>query len=159
MPQMSQLIAPGAGQDLQQARTEQLLGEFKNGQLNSGQASDHQKLVTAAKSFEAILLGKWLDEAEQSFAKAPGEDPDNQDDMDGDPGANQFLSLGVQTLAQQIANNGGIGIASMIVRQMEARQSASTSPQPPDSKQVTPAGTEVSSPAVGKIKVFKEKDR
>jgi Rod binding domain-containing protein len=172
---MSQPVAASASQDLQQARTDQILSQLKNaqsknaqlttgqpqaGQTQAGKASDHQKLVKAAKSFEAVLLGKWLEQAEQSFAKAPGEDPDNKDeDMDGDPGANQFLSLGVQTLAQQIANTGGIGIAAMIVHQMEIRQAAENPAQAATTQQVTPVGTEVSSPGGNKIKVSKGKGR
>ncbi|HUK25276.1 MAG TPA: rod-binding protein [Terriglobales bacterium] len=154
MPQMSQLTSASPGETLQQARSQQVLQ-----QLKTDGATDHQKLEHAARSFEAILLDRWLEQAEQSFAKVPGEDPDNSNDNpDGDPGAGQFRSLGIQTLAEQIANHGGIGIASMIIRQMEAHHSVGSA-QPTDSTPVTPESTKVSSPGGKKIKVSQEKGR
>jgi Rod binding domain-containing protein len=62
-----------------------------------------------------MLLGSWLQQAEQSFATVPGAD----DDEDA-AGREQMMSLGVQSLSQALANSGGIGIAKMITKALEA---------------------------------------
>ena len=73
------------------------------------------KLKTYAQKFEAILIAKWLEEAESSFAKLPGDDHD----PDADPGQDQFRSLAQQFLAESISSAGGLGIAAMIVKHLE----------------------------------------
>ena len=90
------------------------------------QNGDHAKIEKAATDFESILLGQWLEEAEQSFGSAPGADPDADQDLD--PGHSQFQGLAIQSLAKSLTKSGGIGIAKMIVRQLEATQNKAGSP-------------------------------
>jgi len=78
-------------------------------QSTSG-SQDDGRIEKSAKDFEAMLLGSWLQQAEQSFATVPGADS-NDDDQTG---KDQMMSLGVQSLAQGMAQSGGIGIAKMI---------------------------------------------
>ena|ERR1700761_4470258 len=74
------------------------------------------KIEKGAKEFEAMLLGTWLQQAEQSFATVPGADGEDEDNG----GKDQMMSLGVQQLATSLANSGGIGIASMVAKAMHA---------------------------------------
>jgi Rod binding domain-containing protein len=80
--------------------------------------SDHSKIEKAARDFESILLGQWLEEAQRAFATAPGSDPDEDNDVD--PGHGELQSLAIQSLAKGLTKPGGIGISRMIVRQLEA---------------------------------------
>jgi Rod binding domain-containing protein len=83
--------------------------------LNSPRnASDAAKIDKGAKEFEAVLVGSWLQQAEQSFATVPGADDD------ADAGRSQMMSLGVQSLATSLAATGGIGIGKMIAKAMHA---------------------------------------
>ena len=68
------------------------------------------KLVKAAHEFEAILLQSWLEKMNQSFVGEGGS---------LDPGHDTMSSLGTQAIAQAMAARGGIGIASMILRQLQ----------------------------------------
>jgi Rod binding domain-containing protein len=84
-------------------------------QMNSSKgANDDAKIEKGSKDFESILVGSWLQQAEQSFATLPGGDDDQ------DPGHDQMMSLGVQTLAKSLAASGGIGIAKMVAKAMHA---------------------------------------
>ena len=78
-------------------------------------AADSAKIDKGAKDFESILVGSWLQQAEQSFATVPGADDDDQD-----VGRDSMMSFGVQTLATSMANSGGIGIATMVAKAMHA---------------------------------------
>jgi Rod binding domain-containing protein len=83
--------------------------------LNSPRsATDAAKIEKGAKEFEAVLVGSWLQQAEQSFATVPGADEDE------DAGRSQMMSLGVQSLATSLAATGGIGIGKMIAKAMHA---------------------------------------
>ena len=77
-------------------------------------AKDDAKIEKGAKEIEAILVGSWLQQAEQSFATLPGTDEDQ------DPGRDSMMSLGVETLSKSMAASGGIGIAKMIAKAMHA---------------------------------------
>ena len=82
-----------------------------------GQSGPDQmaKIEKGAKEFEALLLSGWLQQAEESLATVPGAEDDD------DAGArDQMMSLGVQTLAESMTANGGIGIAAMITKAMSA---------------------------------------
>jgi len=84
-------------------------------QLQSPKApSDDAKIEKGSREFEAILMGSWLKQAEESFATVPGADEDD------DPGKGQMMSLGVQQLATSLAASGGIGIGKMIAKAMHA---------------------------------------
>src|ERR1039458_401670 len=60
-------------------------------------AVDAAKIDKGAKEFEAVLVGSWLQQAEQSFGTVPGAD-DGQD-----VGRDSMMSMGVQTLATSMA--------------------------------------------------------
>ncbi|MGI4854677.1 MAG: hypothetical protein ACRYF4_11610 [Janthinobacterium lividum] len=66
------------------------------------------KLVSAAKQFESVLLGQWLQEAESSFASVPGGDEDT------DSGGQQMQGFATQQLATGLTASGGIGIAKLV---------------------------------------------
>ncbi len=70
------------------------------------------KINKGAKEFEAVLLGSWLQQAEQSFATIPGADDDQE------PGHDQIMSMGVQSLATSMAASGALGIGPMIAKAM-----------------------------------------
>ncbi|HUD22737.1 MAG TPA: hypothetical protein VMQ60_07820 [Acidobacteriaceae bacterium] len=99
-------------------------------------ADDAAKIDKGAKEFEAILVGSWLQQAEQSFATVPGADEDDQD-----VGRGSMMSLGVQTLATSMAASGGIGIGKMVAKAMHAEadkaESQTTAPAEQVHTQVT----------------------
>ncbi len=103
-------------QDLTQAKSAQALrilqGESKNS--NAG------KIEKAARDFESILLGEWLQQAEKSFATLPGAGPSENTD----PGHDQFQSIGCEFLSGAISKAGGIGIASMISKRLKATEAS-----------------------------------
>jgi Rod binding domain-containing protein len=113
-----------------QSREDMMLRQMKS----PVSTSDDAKIEKGSKEFEAILVGSWLQQAEQSFATVPGADDDQ------DPGGEQMMSLGVQQLATAMAANGGLGIGKMIAKAMHhnadlanaggAPQPASAVPQP-----------------------------
>lgn len=77
-------------------------------------AADSAKIDKGAKEFEAVLVGSWLQQAEQSFGSIPGGEDSE------DVGRDSMMSFGVQTLATSMANSGGIGIAKMVAKAMHA---------------------------------------
>ena len=84
------------------------------GVQSSKSVTDSAKIEKGAKEFESVLVGSWLQQAEQSFATVPGAD-DGQD-----VGRDSMMSLGVQTLATSMAATGGIGIGKMVAKAMHA---------------------------------------
>src|SRR5271165_2035884 len=82
------------------------------------------KLKKAAQEFESILLQSWLEKMNQSFVGA-SESQDAAHDT--------VSSLGTQALASALALRGGIGIASMLLRQLEPADRPVRSPQQADS--------------------------
>lgn len=118
------LIGPGslASQtSAQQVREDQMLQRIQS--LNG--VNDDAKIEKGAKDFEAMLLGSWLQHAEQSFATVPGADDD-----DDAAGRDQMMSLGVQSLAQTLAASGGIGIAKMVAKALHATADQEGGPHP-----------------------------
>jgi Rod binding domain-containing protein len=77
-------------------------------------ATENSKIEKSAKDFESILLGSWLQQAEQSFGSLPGGD----DDGDADAGKEQFQGMAMQSLGNSMTAAGGIGIANMISKQL-----------------------------------------
>ena len=77
-------------------------------------AAENSKIEKSAKDFESILLGSWLQQAEQSFGSLPGGD----DDGDADAGKEQFQGMAMQSLGNSMTAAGGIGIAKMISKQL-----------------------------------------
>ncbi len=93
-------------------------------QAQAGSKSKEQaKIEKAGRDFESILLGSWLQGAEQSFAAAPG-GPDEDEDDDGSH--DQFMGMAMQQLAGTLVDSGGIGISKMIVQHLEASAAGKT---------------------------------
>jgi Rod binding domain-containing protein len=111
----SSIIGPGAIStqvSLQQARESQMLQQIDSAKA----ASDTAKIEKGSKQFESMLLSSWLQQAEKSFASAPG----TEDGDDDDAGVrDQMMGMGVQSLADAMVASGGIGIAKMIAQAME----------------------------------------
>ena len=83
-------------------------------------ATVNTKIEKSAKDFESILLGSWLQQAEQSFGSLPGGD----DDEDADAGKEQFQGMAMQSLGASMTAAGGIGIAKMISKQLHKAEDA-----------------------------------
>jgi Rod binding domain-containing protein len=92
-------------------------------------ATENSKIEKSAKDFESILLGSWLQQAEQSFGSLPG-----GDDGDEDAGKEQFQGIAMQSLGSSMTAAGGIGIAKMISKQLHKAadlQGAAAARMPP----------------------------
>jgi Rod binding domain-containing protein len=99
------------------AQGDRLLSQAKTA-LAAPTASSREdaKIEKAGKDFESILLGSWLQQAEQTFAKVPGGDGADDDDSSKD----QFQGIAMQALAGSLTASGGIGIARMITKNLHA---------------------------------------
>jgi Rod binding domain-containing protein len=75
-------------------------------------ASDDAKIDKGSQQFAAVLVNSWLQEAEESFATVPGADEDK------DPGGEQMMSFGIQSLSNSLAAQGAFGIGKMIAQAM-----------------------------------------
>lgn len=75
---------------------------------------ENAKIEKSAKDFESLLLGGWLQQAEQSFAKLPGGD----DEEDADAGSGELQGIAMQSLGTALTEAGGIGLARMIAKQL-----------------------------------------
>jgi Rod binding domain-containing protein len=105
------------------AQTDKLLHQV------SSATKDNGKIDQSAKDFESILLGSWLQQAEQSFAQVPGGDEEGDDDG----GKDQYMSLAMESMGKSMAASGGIGIGKMIASQLhksEAHHSNAAKPEP-----------------------------
>jgi len=127
---MTGVTALTAQTSLQQTRESRMLQQAQQLQSEQGTGNDG-KIEKGAKDFEAMLLGSWLQQAEQSFATIPGADSD-----DDAGNRDQMMSFGVEALAQTLANSGGIGIAKMIASAMHraADKAEVTAPAPSEGK-------------------------
>jgi len=76
--------------------------------------SHAQKLVRAARQFEAVLLSQLLGSLERTFAAFGEKKTEN--------GQDHYQFLGIQALASSLATKGGLGIADMIVRNLKRRE-------------------------------------
>jgi Rod binding domain-containing protein len=144
------LISPSsalAPQSTTEARTSQALRTLQSKQ------GDHTKIEKAAREFESILLGEWLQQAEKSFATVPGSDPDK----DADAGHDQFQSIGCEYLATALTKNGGIGLAAMISKHLEAV--ASQNPQPAEAGDESHHGIQAETAAQEKLTQVTDKEQ
>lgn len=117
------------------ARADQLLNQTKTSLAAPTSASkEDAKIEKAGKDFESILLGSWLQQAEQTFAKVPGGDGAEDDD---DSSKDQFQGIAMQALAGSLTASGGIGIAKMITKHLHAASEKADNTGPADAK--TPA--------------------
>jgi len=114
---------------------------------SNAQSKDNQKMEKAAHDFESILIGQWLEEAKKSFASVPGGEPDAATD----PGHDQLQSIAMQSFAQHMSKSGGLGIASMIIKQLQGTQVHS--PDVPINKDIKPE--QVPRPNLGAVKSVK----
>jgi Rod binding domain-containing protein len=87
---------------------------------NASSAVEDSKIEKSARDFESLLLGAWLQQAEQSFASVPGGDEDD----DADAGKDQLQSMAMQSLATTMTDDGGIGIAKMIAANLHKAEDA-----------------------------------
>lgn len=77
------------------------------------------KLAKAAGEFEAILLASWMEKMKQSFAAAGDSEPE-------DPARDTLEGLGNQAVASALAARGGIGVARMLLHQLQPESSSCT---------------------------------
>ncbi len=77
------------------------------------------KLKKSAQEFESILLQSWLEKMNQSFV-GTSESQDAAHDT--------VTSLGTQAIASALAARGGIGIAAMLLRQLQPAKQPSPNP-------------------------------
>jgi Rod binding domain-containing protein len=70
------------------------------------------QLKKSAQEFESILLESWLEKMNQSFVGTS----ESQD-----PAHDTVSSLGTQAIASALAARGGIGIAAMLLRQLQVK--------------------------------------
>jgi Rod binding domain-containing protein len=75
---------------------------------------DTRAIDKAARDFEAVFVGQML---EQKWSNVPTDELGG-----GGSGEKVFRSLMIQSVGQQIANNGGIGLAASVKREMIAMQ-------------------------------------
>jgi Rod binding domain-containing protein len=150
MPQVGDLVTANANQSLSQAKAAQVMSQAKAAQ----KSSDNPQLEKTAKAFESILLAKWLEEAQKSFATVPGDDPDKENQ---DPGADQYQNLALQSVAESITASGGVGIAKMIMRQLAPKNVSQS--QAVDSSAVNQQSTKGELPTWNTTKVLPGKDR
>jgi Rod binding domain-containing protein len=71
-----------------------------------------RRLRKSAQEFEAILLQSWLEKMNHSFVGSS----DSQD-----AAHDTLSSLGTQAIATALAARGGIGIARMLLRQLQPK--------------------------------------
>jgi Rod binding domain-containing protein len=70
------------------------------------------QLKKSAQEFESILIQSWLEKMNQSFVgTSESQDPTHE----------TVSSLGTQAIASALAARGGIGIARMLLRQLQPK--------------------------------------
>jgi Rod binding domain-containing protein len=119
-------------QSVLQARQDQLVQ-----QMQSPDRLSDAKIDKGSQEFESILLGSWLQQAEQSFTTLPGADDD-----DKDVASDSVMSFGVEALSTAMAASGGIGIAKMVAKAMHAaadKANPQASAQAGQAKETEPA--------------------
>ena len=84
--------------------------------LAAATPNEDAKIKKAGSDFESILLGSWLQQAENTFASVPGGDEED----DSGSGKDQFQGIAMQALAGQLTRSGGIGIAKMITQHLHS---------------------------------------
>jgi Rod binding domain-containing protein len=85
--------------------------------LKHPSGKDGKRIADSARAFESLLLGKWLEAAEESLGTVPG---GTEEDQESNP-IKQFSALAVQSLAQGITGAGGIGISNLLIKGLESR--------------------------------------
>jgi Rod binding domain-containing protein len=75
-----------------------------------------ERIVKAARDFEAVLLRSLLEPLQKSFSTIAGES--------SQAGQGDYEYMGTEALAIALAASGGLGIADMITKQLERASSA-----------------------------------
>jgi Rod binding domain-containing protein len=83
------------------------------------------KIDKSARDFESLLLGSWLQQAQQSFATVPG----GSEEADADPGKEQLQSFAMQSLSTALTASGGLGIAKSIAKLLHKTADTAAPPQ------------------------------
>lgn len=117
-------INSATAQNLDSARSSEAVQTLRGAQTAG---TDPKRIDKAAKNFESLLIGHWLEQAEKSFASVPGTDPDQKDDSSRD----QFMSIACESLAQGLSRTGGFGIAALISKRLKAVTTADQGNVPP----------------------------
>lgn len=81
------------------------------GLLGARQKDDPTKVKAAATQFEALLIGQMLKSMHDSEGGWLG--------TGSDESASSAMEYGQEIFAQALANNGGLGLASMIARGLQ----------------------------------------
>ena len=79
----------------------------------SAESSTHRKLTKAAQEFEGMLISQLMGGFQSGLASVGG--------SVGMAGAEGLNSLATQALSTALAKGGGLGIANMVMRQLEPR--------------------------------------
>lgn len=87
-------------------------GMLLNAPATAHSKDSPDKIHKAATDFEALLIAQMLKSARESGGGMNG-DQDEQDETNS-----PMLELGEQQLAQVLSNNGGLGIAKMVIAGM-----------------------------------------
>lgn len=85
------------------------------GSLVTDGGGDAGRLSSAAKEFEAILLGQWLKDAESTFGSVPGSQEEDQ-------GGEQMNEFAMQRVAAEITDRGGIGITPIVAKALAKQE-------------------------------------
>ena len=75
------------------------------------ETAEHRKLRKAAEDFETILISELWEKFQSGISSLSGESQP--------AGSDTLNSLATQSLSSALAHRGGLGIAQMIVRQLE----------------------------------------
>jgi Rod binding domain-containing protein len=121
------------------------------GLRESSNKENPAKIDKAARDFESLLVGQWLEKAEKSFATVPGSDPD----QDKDAGHDQFQSIACEYLARGLSQSGGFGIAKMISKHLvsvEAKHTGGDEKTPPVTSVPVTSGADEVSLSAAKLK-------
>lgn len=132
---MSDISMVGTSKDIplpQEVKASQVIRQA------SSAATADSKIEKSAKEFESILLGSWLQQAEQSFGTVPGGDGDDG----ADAGKDQFQGMAMQSLGTSMTAAGGIGIAKVISKQLHKAEDARVARE----AKAHPAPNEIGSP-------------
>lgn len=92
--------------DWQRARDQRTVNDLKH-----PSSDDPKRIQDSARAFESLLIGKWLEAAEESLATVPGGVEDGQEDGS----VKQLSAMGMQSLAESITARGGFGIAKLLL--------------------------------------------
>jgi Rod binding domain-containing protein len=96
----------------------------------SASSSDpqHRKLTDAAQQFEGMLLQELLKPMrEHSFGSGDSESS-SSDDPDSSGFADTLSSFGSESLATAISRSGGLGIAKLVVQQVDKQRGTHANP-------------------------------